>query len=211
MFDDLGYGTWIVTIKEGSATARSVKKLNPKFSEVIAALHYLEDGMVNAMSKKSEMRCSSVAISEKEQKAWATFKKTMGKDMPKHFETASLFEIAEAGTRYLKEQIEKASTKHIPVSEINTTTRKKKEKEVKENNSISDLEVWLFLMYNISMSNLQVNDVVKYSGKEHIVKAMNGSLLTLRKVFGKQFVITVPSYMVNERNFHRIVILKMFV
>ena len=61
------------------------------------------------------------------------------------------------------------------------------------------------------MSSIQINDVVKYSGKEHIVKAMNGNLLTLRKIFGKQFVVCVPSEWVDERNIHRIVVLKMFV
>ena len=140
MFEDLGYGTWIVTIKEGTTSARAVKKLNPKFSDLIAALHYLEDGMVKEMSKKSEMRPSSTPISKKEQMAWATFKKTMGKDMPRSFEMASFFEIAEAGTKYLRKQIEKAATKHIPVSELNTSTKRKKLKE-KENNSINDLEI----------------------------------------------------------------------
>ena len=61
------------------------------------------------------------------------------------------------------------------------------------------------------MSNLQINDVVKYSGKEHVVKAMNGNLLTLRKVFGKPYVVAVPSEWVDERNTHRIVVIKMFV
>ena len=141
MLDDLGKGTWIVIKKDNSTSARSTKKLEPKFEEIIAALHYLQDGMVNEMSKRSTMRPSSTLMSKKEQKAWATFKKTMGKDVPKLFEMASLHEISQAGIDYLQKHISEAKRRHIPVSELNEKTKQKKAKEDRENNSINDLEI----------------------------------------------------------------------
>lgn len=99
---DAGDGAWLV-IKNGNCTSR--RPLKPDFEELDAALNYLLEGMVQAMSEKSKLRPKSVRMSKKEIRAWNAYEKIMGKDKPQYFEYASLYEIAEAGRDYVRKRI----------------------------------------------------------------------------------------------------------
>lgn len=132
-YDGLGQGSWLVVVDKGCKSIRT--QLNPKLAELDAALKYLEEGLCKAMNKVSEMRPKDTPISKKEQKAWKTFKATMGKDMPNLFTYTSHWEIATKGCEYIKQIM----------LENNMNIEKIKEKyEVKRReirNAIESLEV----------------------------------------------------------------------
>ena len=65
--DGLEEGCWMVIVKPGSKSIRSL--IRPEFKNLIAALRYLEDGLVSEMSKKSQMRPYATPMSPKEIKA----------------------------------------------------------------------------------------------------------------------------------------------
>lgn len=99
-YDGLEKGAWLVIVKGNCTSIRSV--VNPKLTELDAAMKYLEDSLCDALADASKMRPSSTPISKKEQEAWKTFEKTMGNDMPKYFEYASFSEIAQKGCAHIK-------------------------------------------------------------------------------------------------------------
>jgi len=100
ILDGLPNGSWLVIVKKGCTSCKRLIK--PSFLELDAALHYLEEGLTNAMAEASKMRPRSTKMSKKERGAWDVYEKTMGKDMPRYFEYSSLGEIAEKGREYLK-------------------------------------------------------------------------------------------------------------
>ena len=103
-WDGLSEGSWLVIVKPNGKSARRL--LNPGFAEVAAALEEFKEEMVMAMGKANEMRPKVTPISEKEQKAWKAFQDTMGDDMPKYFEYASLSDIAQAGCDIIQKKVE---------------------------------------------------------------------------------------------------------
>jgi hypothetical protein len=102
-YDGLDKGAWYVVVKNGCTSIRTA--IEPKFKELDAALHYLHEGLVDAISDASKIRPTSVKLSEKEIKAWDAFEKIMGgKDnLPRYFaQYASYDEIARKGCEYLR-------------------------------------------------------------------------------------------------------------
>jgi len=129
-YDGLGRGTWLVVVKENGLSARNF--VNPKIIELEAALHYLREGLCDAMYKASEMRPSSTVMSKNEKKAWKAFKKIVGKDMPRYFQYDSIQSVVDKGCEYVKDVMAK---NNCDVEEI------KEKYEVKKNiNSIFGLE-----------------------------------------------------------------------
>lgn len=122
---DIEKGSWLVVVGDGSA---SIQLVNPDFVETKAALHHVKDAMTKAMLKAAELRPQSVPMSKKEIKAWATYEKTMGDDMPNTFQYASIHDIVEAGAKVVEEQIEKSKKKF-------------KKRLTTERNSILDLNL----------------------------------------------------------------------
>lgn len=99
--EGLSNGVHMVFVQGGSVSIDM--KFVPSWKELDAALHYLREGMVKAMSEKSKMRLhQSVKMSPKEIKAWAAYKKTMGKEIPRYFEYPSHWDIADAGIEYIR-------------------------------------------------------------------------------------------------------------
>jgi len=99
-YDGLAEGSWLVTVKPGSKSIR--RAINPKFIELEAALEYLEEGLVCAISEACKARPSSVRMSNEEIKAWEQFEKIAGDDFPKLLHYASNSDIARAGCDYVK-------------------------------------------------------------------------------------------------------------
>lgn len=111
-------------IKDGNCTTS--KPITPGFEELDAALHYLSEGMVKAMLKKSKLRPTVTPLSKKEIKAWAAYKKIMGKDTPSFFQYDSLYDIAQEGCKYVRNKIIKKELQ-------------KKEKDIKEENIVNPI------------------------------------------------------------------------
>jgi len=135
--DGLDRGSWMVIVRGNSTSIKSIKTpIKPKVIELDAALHYLSEGLVKAMHKASEMHPKSTLMSKKEQKAWKEYRRIMGKDdIPTYFQFDSLYDIADKGSKYLREII----------LENDCDVKKIKEKyEIKKRdvtNSIEELEV----------------------------------------------------------------------
>jgi len=102
-YEGLSRGTWLVVVKEGGVSCRTLIK--PKCMELEAALHFLHEGLCDAMHEESKMKPQSVLMSKKERKAWKAFEKTMGKDMPSAFMYPSFSAIADNGCKYLRKVI----------------------------------------------------------------------------------------------------------
>ena len=118
--DEFTKGTWLVVVEDGCT---SVKRIDPDFPELDAALHYVHDTMTKAMSRKAKMRPKSIRMSDKEIEAWKAYEKVMGADdIPRYFEFASLSEIADAGCKVIKKRAksEKKKYRANPKEKINS-------------------------------------------------------------------------------------------
>lgn len=93
-------GAWLVVVEKGSVSIRQA--LNPKLTELDAALYYLREELVRAISKKAEAQPKSIPISKKEQKAWAKFKRSMGKNMLNLLHYPSYYDIADSGCQRVR-------------------------------------------------------------------------------------------------------------
>lgn len=128
MRNDLGKGSWLVVVEDNCT---STTPIDPDFTELDAALYYVKEAMIKAMSEKSKMRPKSVRMSNKELKAWKAYEKIMGDDKPAYFEFASLDEIAKAGCEVIKSRSVSNKKKY----------RKKCKNKIENMNSILELEV----------------------------------------------------------------------
>ena len=105
-YEGLSEGTWVVVVKPGQRSMRI--QTCSDFSRLDAALLEFGEHLTTAIQKHSALRPSSRKMSEKEQKAWAAFKKTMGNDMPFVVgEYPSAHEIAQNAIESLKQRISK--------------------------------------------------------------------------------------------------------
>lgn len=94
----LPQGNWLLTSKPGCKSVRKLPdRFYPDYVGLVAAANEMREAMLEAMRKENELRPSRRAVSPKEQAAWETFKKTMGKDVPSYFECGSLASIIDAG------------------------------------------------------------------------------------------------------------------
>ena len=131
-YDGLGEGDWLVTVKPGSQSMRTM--LNPDLANLEAAIHHLEDGLVRAIAKASELKPRSTPLTPKEQKAWKAFDKIMGNEKVRYFaQFSSYYDIASAGCQHI----------HKIMVENNCDVEKIKKKypiKKRNENSILDLE-----------------------------------------------------------------------
>ena len=105
-YEGLSEGTWVVVVKPGQRSMRI--QTCSDFSRLDAALLEFEDHLSHAIRKASELRPQQRKVSEKEQKAWAAYKRVMGDDMPFVVgEYPSCQEIAQNAIASLKQRISK--------------------------------------------------------------------------------------------------------
>lgn len=131
-------GAWLVVVEKGSTIIEQA--LNPKTAELDAALYYLREELVRAISKSAEAQ-PPIPISKKEQKAWAKFKRSMGKmgktgkNMLNMLCHPSYYDIADSGCQRIRK---------IMLENKMSVDKIKEKYEVKERkiiNAIEDLEV----------------------------------------------------------------------
>jgi hypothetical protein len=102
-FDGLGEGHWAVHVQPSCSSIR--RNIEPDYESVCAVLKEYQDEIVKHLLVAMEMRPQRTPISDKEKFAWDQFKSTMGEDMPKLFEYASVQECAEKASEFILNKI----------------------------------------------------------------------------------------------------------
>lgn len=82
-WDGLTEGVWCVHVKSGTKSARRL--IQPDMDNLDAALVEFKDILIQELSEAAKCRPMKTEMSEKEQKAWGLFEKTMGEDLPRFF------------------------------------------------------------------------------------------------------------------------------
>jgi len=124
-FDGLGEGHWAVHVQPSSRSIR--RNIEPDYESVCAVLKEYQDEIVKHLLVAMEMRPKSIPISNKEKLAWDQFKATMGEDMPKLFEYASIQECANKASEFILNKIKKDRNEKQRQTETSISFRGKRD------------------------------------------------------------------------------------